>query len=225
LSVSASVEQSITSPVMTGPGRRLFAMLGQLPDGIAERDLTELLPEDGWAAVATLRQLGLVFDEDDRLRMLAPIREHAAAHHRPTTNDQAMLVEHYCTLAKSGHDIDAGKAEGGATAARLAAEVGNLGQMVVAAVDTDDPRRAVDCCPPLSVPTTAPFRMPTRIGQLGRRCSAWWRRGRHGAAGRLVGTRSVVVTVAPGCGRASTRQVGDLSRARPVRVGPEAGHG
>jgi hypothetical protein len=81
------------------------------------------------------------------------------------------------------------------------------------------------CCPPLSVPTTAPFRMPTRIGQRGRRCSAWWRRGRHGAAGRLVGARSVVVTVAPGCGRASTRQVGDLSRARPVRAGPEAGHG
>ena len=47
LSVSVSVELSVTGPAMTDPARRLFAMLGQLPDGIAADDLTVLLPEDG----------------------------------------------------------------------------------------------------------------------------------------------------------------------------------
>ena len=35
LSVPVSVEASLSSPLMTGPARRLFGLLGLLPDGAA----------------------------------------------------------------------------------------------------------------------------------------------------------------------------------------------
>src|SRR6266536_4842062 len=79
LSVPVSVEASITGPLMTTPARRLLTLLGVLPDGIAADDLAAVLPDSGLAAAAVLRQLGLAFDEGHRLRMLAPVREHAAA--------------------------------------------------------------------------------------------------------------------------------------------------
>ena len=97
--MSVSVELSVTGPAMTDPARRLFAMLGQLPDGIAADDLTVLLPDDGPAGAGVLRQLGLAFDEGNRVRVLAPIREHAAAHHPPAAPDLDRMISHYCHLA------------------------------------------------------------------------------------------------------------------------------
>src|SRR5262249_36925457 len=81
LSVPVSIEASVTSPLMTDPGRRLLTLLGVLPDGIDSQDLGSLLPEIGLAAAAVLRQLGLAFDEGSRLRTLAPVREHIATTH------------------------------------------------------------------------------------------------------------------------------------------------
>src|SRR6266540_925833 len=79
LSVPVSVELSLHDPRMTPPGRRLLALLGQLPDGIAHHDLATLLPQAGLGAAGVLRQVGLAFDEADRLRVLAPVRDHVAA--------------------------------------------------------------------------------------------------------------------------------------------------
>jgi hypothetical protein len=62
------------------------------------------------------------------------------------------------------------------------------------------------CCPPFKMPTMAPFKMTTIIGQLGRSLSSRWRRGCHGAVVRASAGGFGVVTVAPGCGRARTRQ-------------------
>ena len=137
LSVSASVELSVTGPAMTVPARRLFAMLGQLPDGIAADDRTVLLPEDGSAGAATLRQLGLAFDEGSRVRVLAPIREHAAAHHQPAASDLDRMIRHYCHLAATtGSEV--GQASGAGAAARLAADTGNVRRMILAAVRDAD---------------------------------------------------------------------------------------
>jgi hypothetical protein len=83
LSVPVSVEASLASPLMTAAAQRLFGLLGMLPDGIARGDLPALLPDHGLATAAVLRRLGLVFDEGPRIRMLAPVREHAAAAHPP----------------------------------------------------------------------------------------------------------------------------------------------
>ena len=78
LSVPVSVEASVTSPLMIQSAARLPSLLGVLPDGIARDDLTELLPGGGLAAADVLRKLRLAFGEGERLRTLAPVREHIA---------------------------------------------------------------------------------------------------------------------------------------------------
>ena len=128
LSVAVSVETSITSPRMTEPACRLLALLGVLPDGIDREDRDVLLPGSGPGAAAVLRQLGLAFDEGTRLRMLAPIREHVAAEHRPEQADLAAVSAHYARLAATGERV--GWGQGAQAAARLQAETGNIAVML-----------------------------------------------------------------------------------------------
>ena len=129
LSVAVSVETSITSPLMTEPGQRLLNLLGVLPDGVARDDLAGLLPQDGLAASAVLRQLGLAFGEGDRLRTLAPVREHVAATHRLGPADLDQAVSHYARLAAvTGGQV--GGEDGAQAAARLQAETGNIAAML-----------------------------------------------------------------------------------------------
>jgi tetratricopeptide (TPR) repeat protein len=129
LSVAVSVEASVTAPLMTAPARRLLTLLGVLPDGIARADLTALLPEEGLGAAAVLRQLGLAFGEGDRLRTLAPVREHIAAAHPPGSADLDQAVGHYAQLA-AGTGGQVGRSDGARAAARLQAETGNIAAML-----------------------------------------------------------------------------------------------
>ena len=129
LSVAVSVEASVTAPLMTAPALRLLSLLGVLPDGVARDDLAALLPEDGLAAAAVLRQLGLAFGEGDRLRTLAPVREHIAAAHPPDPGDLDQAVSHYAQLAAVTGDQVGGRG-GARAAARLQAETGNIAAML-----------------------------------------------------------------------------------------------
>jgi tetratricopeptide (TPR) repeat protein len=133
LSVAVSIELSLKDPRMTSEGQRLLALLGQLPDGIAQDDLTTLLPSVGRRAAATLRHVGLVFDEADRLRTLAPVRDHVESAHAPELADLDRAVSHYCQLAGTvGSRVGA---EGGAEAARrILAETGNVSRMLDQAI-------------------------------------------------------------------------------------------
>ncbi len=129
LSVAVSVEASIAGPLVTPPAARLLALLGVLPDGITSNDLAALLPDDGLAGAAVLRQLGLAFDEGDRLRMLAPIRDHAASTHPPGAADLASAVSHYAQFAATtGSQV--GTSEGSLAITRLQAESGNITAML-----------------------------------------------------------------------------------------------
>jgi tetratricopeptide (TPR) repeat protein len=129
LSVAVSVETSITSPLMTSQALRLLTLLGVLPDGISGQDLASLAPEDGLPGAAVLRQLGLAFDEGPRLRMLAPIRDHAETAHPPAAADLELVVSYYAGLAASTGD-QVGRPNGAEAAARLQAETGNIGAML-----------------------------------------------------------------------------------------------
>lgn len=129
LSVPVSVELSVASPLMTGPASKLLALLGVLPDGIAHQDLPLLLPEDGLAGAAVLRQLGLAFDEGGRLRMLSPIRDHVAITHPPVPADLDAAVSFYTQLAAAtGHLV--GTSQGAQAVLRLRTETGNTTVMV-----------------------------------------------------------------------------------------------
>jgi tetratricopeptide (TPR) repeat protein len=120
-SLKASLALSLDSPRMTNDGKRLFASLGRLPGGASTQDLNKLLPVAGRAAGRVLCQLGLAFEEQERLRMLAPIREHAAQ--RPTGSIK-VLVRHYLKLANLGSKV--GRVGGAAAVARLSLEIANL---------------------------------------------------------------------------------------------------
>ena len=128
LSVAVSVEASVTAPLMTAPAARLLSLLGVLPDGVARDDLSALLPDSGLAAAAVLRQLGLAFDEGDRLRTLAPIREHVAAAHPPDPRDLDQAISHYAQLATTGCRV--GGSDGARAAAGLQADTGNIAAML-----------------------------------------------------------------------------------------------
>jgi tetratricopeptide (TPR) repeat protein len=128
-SIAVSVEASITAQLMTAPGRRLLCLLGVLPDGVARGDLAELLPGTGLAAASVLRQVGLAFDEGDRLRIQAPVREYISATHPPTPADLDRIVSYYAQLAATlGERV--GGSDGAYATARLQAETGNITAML-----------------------------------------------------------------------------------------------
>lgn len=134
LSVAASVEASVNSPLMTRPAQRLFGLLGFLPDGIAHDDLGALLLVEGQAAASVLRQLGLIFDEYSRVRMLSPIREHARSAYPPDPADLTRAVAHYAHMAAVIEDLGSGE-EGGRVVARLRAETANIAMILRRAAD------------------------------------------------------------------------------------------
>jgi tetratricopeptide (TPR) repeat protein len=121
-SLEASLQLSLNCPKMTGVGKRLYTTLGRLPAGAAQQDLNKLITGGGQAAGRVLCQLGLAFNDGDRLRMLAPIREHAVL--RPMQDVKA-VVGHYLDLARSeGKKV--GHSGGAEAVARLAPEIANL---------------------------------------------------------------------------------------------------
>jgi hypothetical protein len=132
LSTAVSLEASIAGPLMTTPAKRLLSLLGVLPDGICREDLAELLPGSGLAAAAVLRQLGLTFDEGDRLHTLTPVGEYVAAAYPPQPADLRRAVSHYGQLAATTKREEDGP-EAAKPMDRRQAEAGNIAAMLVQA--------------------------------------------------------------------------------------------
>ena len=130
--LDVSLALSADGPRMTPEARRLLALLGILPAGIAHCDLDALLPGEGDAAASTLRQVGLAFDEPGRLRVLAPVREYARAHWPPGPADHDRAVTHYLALARRGTEV--GRRNGAQAVARLVPENANIEEMLGAAL-------------------------------------------------------------------------------------------
>jgi tetratricopeptide (TPR) repeat protein len=142
LSEEASFEVSINSPRTTQEARRLLALLGVLPDGVAHLDLDTLLPGTGEPAASSLRRVGLASDEDQRLRTLAPIRDYLHDRYRPSESDLEHAVAHYRNLgARLG--AKAGAVGGAEASERLSAEMGNVGAMLDLGFQGDDPRPSI----------------------------------------------------------------------------------
>lgn len=138
-----SFEISIEGPRMTDPARRLLSLLAKLPAGIGRLDFESLLPGEGDEAAAVLRGVGLAFNEERRLRALAPIRNFVAREHPPGEEDWERSLAHYYALAETlGPKVGA---EGGAeAAARLSAETGNLESLIHEGLESTQPHAAID---------------------------------------------------------------------------------
>lgn len=140
-SFAVSCELSIKGPRMTDEARRLLALLGLLPNGLARRNLDTLLPGTGARAAATLRAVGLAFDDGNRLRVRAPLREHVAARHPPEAASRDRLIAVYVALASEGGKLGF---KGGAEAmARLIPEIGNIDAVLLLGLAGDYWRLAV----------------------------------------------------------------------------------
>lgn len=140
--LAVSVELSLEGPRMTAEGKRLLALLGQFPEGIARADLPEFLAGEGDEAAAVLRGVGLAFESEDRLRVLAPLRDYAQQHCQPAEEDLHAAVSRYAGLAEQlGLRIGA---EGGAEAIQtLTEELGNIERAIRIALERTDPRSGI----------------------------------------------------------------------------------
>jgi DNA-binding SARP family transcriptional activator len=125
LSVPASVELSWKGAFMGVDAQRVGALLALAPAGLSLVDLEQLVPDAAARGAARLRQQAVAFDDGDRLRMLAPIREHVAGRHRPRAGDRDRLLDLWERLAvTNGRTV--GKDGGEAAAQRLDAEAANI---------------------------------------------------------------------------------------------------
>ena len=142
LSAAVSVETSWNSPQLTDDGRRVLALLGYLPDGIAYDDLETLLPGAGLAGANVLQRRALAFDENRRLRTQPPIRHHVAAAHPPTDEDRERADLHYLSLieVEGAHVGGPGGAE---AARRLAGDAANVTAALIGTLPTS-PGHALD---------------------------------------------------------------------------------
>lgn len=120
--IAVSYELSIG--VLREPARRLLSVLAMLPDGVAYRDLEEVFPDPDDAA-DELRHRALVFDEEQRLRMRAPLREYVAAAHPPDAEDEQRVIDYYLAFAaEEGSKI--GRTGGADAVAHLTPDVANV---------------------------------------------------------------------------------------------------
>src|SRR5208282_5509656 len=83
----------------------------------------------GLAATDVLRKLGLAFGEGDRLRTLAPVREHIAGKHPPEPADLGKALGYYAQFAATtGEQV--GRRGGAQAVTRLQADIGNITAML-----------------------------------------------------------------------------------------------
>jgi tetratricopeptide (TPR) repeat protein len=141
-SLLASVEFSFRSSRLKWPGRRLFALLGQLPAGLSEADRDALLDGAGFEAAAQLRAVGLLKDAGaDRIGLLPPIRDIANRRFAPDAADTAAWTGHYLDLvAQEGKKF--GKPNGHEALGRLAPEMTNVVAAIAAMAATATGRAA-----------------------------------------------------------------------------------
>lgn len=132
-SVLRSVDLSLHSTRLHEEGRRLLALLGLSPAGMAREDREALLDDDATEAERQLLAIGLAVAADGRLDLLPPVRD---AVRRLAPAEQAAVDRwccHYLRLvAKLGVLI--GRPGGAESVVRLKPEVANLEASLAAAL-------------------------------------------------------------------------------------------
>jgi tetratricopeptide (TPR) repeat protein len=130
--VSRSILFSLDAKPVRAAGKRLFALLGQLPAGLARKDREALLGTAGFDAAGQLLGVGLAFERDGRLDLLPPVRDMARRRCSPEGRDATGWARHFLALAGSfgNRAWTSGRAQ---TVARLAPERANIEAATAAA--------------------------------------------------------------------------------------------
>jgi tetratricopeptide (TPR) repeat protein len=135
-SLPVSLELSFESFRMSDTARAGASVLAMLPDGVLHSDLNDVL-EDGDEVAHTLRTVGLAFDREGRLRMLAPVREHVSLAHPSGGVALERAVQFYCDLILV-YGPHVGRLGGARAVERLGPEFANASEMVLRALEVDE---------------------------------------------------------------------------------------
>lgn len=139
-----SIELSLSSPRTTNHARSLFAVLGQLPAGLADEDLEEVFGLDAFDACDSLLRVGLALDRKagHRIDLLPPLREYA----KRNLVDLAETVQwsdHYQDLLiTEGPRLSS--QEGSRAMERLQPEISNFVAMLEHCLDSLETHRLAD---------------------------------------------------------------------------------
>ena len=143
--IELSYELSWSGSRMTSEAKRFLQLLALLPAGLAHADLAAVLPQANTAA-RTLRKTGLAFDEANRLRVLAPLREYVRRRYPPESGDlQHMITRFVSLVAEYGPQL--GTAQGDAARARLLADAQNIETMLLRGVADVDAGAVIKAAP------------------------------------------------------------------------------
>ncbi len=156
--IQISYEFSLKSPRLTPKAFRLLKLLAILPSGLAAKDLSIVMYRDGPAAAAVLRKLGLIYDESDRLRLLAPLREYVRAKYQPESFAQQRFASHFITMVETlgGKIFEDGGAE---AIQQLTPEAFNIEEILFWELKEKTPKRAIE-----AIITWSEFAQSTGIG-------------------------------------------------------------
>ena len=139
--LSLSYDFAITSPAMSAGALRMLRVLASLPSGLADGDIPISMEDVSGVtardAASTLKRCALAFAEADRLRMLAPLREHVLKAHPASVTELKPVKDRFLAMAQSCWEI--GKTDnGGNTLATVTREHLNCRWAVETALDQSD---------------------------------------------------------------------------------------
>ncbi len=127
LHVEVPLEVVLTGPEISPDALRLLSLLADLPDGVPPEDLPLLVPIGGNDA-PILITAGLAFEENGRLRVLAPVREEVKREHPPREEDLDRAVALYLERGVAAEWIE---------------EPGNIHSMLLYGLDGPNPESAI----------------------------------------------------------------------------------
>ncbi|KAJ7107003.1 hypothetical protein C8R44DRAFT_858093 [Mycena epipterygia] len=141
--LDASIVMSLASPRMTScPGAEdLLSLLSILPDGLSDAELMQSnLPiKDPLGCRATLIRTSLAYSDDkNRLKSLVPIREHIQSFSPPSQPLFHPLCKHFQVLMDL-YDKYHGLRQNHATINQISSNIGNLHQLLLLELHSDNP--------------------------------------------------------------------------------------
>jgi tetratricopeptide (TPR) repeat protein len=135
---SVRVSLGLSLDRLVADAKRLLGLVALLPTGLQSEDITTLLPVARTDAARLLERARLVEIRNERLTMLAPLRETAREEKLATQDDEGLLIAHFLAIAADGDKI--GTDAWPTVRDRVTREAGNLDPVCLLALSRLDAR-------------------------------------------------------------------------------------